>query len=548
MPDPRPLLPWWAAMLVAVLAGFVTDAAYPELAIWPLVFVGIALALIAQIGRSVGGAFLIAYVYGATFYLLHVEWTSRYLGPVPWLALSLFEALFVGVGGIAITLGYRWVPRAWPGRWARLVALPAVVAALWIGKETVIGSFPYGGFPWARLAVSQSQSPFAETVSWVGFAGLGFAMAWATASAIEWVRVSVERRTLREPLPKAMVGLAPLAAVLVVIGAVPAWPTASAGSTTVASVQGNGPAGYFDERSAGDVLNAQVGATTPLLGRDDIDVLLWPEGSVDDSVNPGTAAARTLDRLTADLDAPLIANTVTVRGDEYFNTSFLWRSGEGITQTYDKRHPVPFGEYIPDRDFYMFFAPDLIGLVQRGYSPGTNPPVFDLGDTIAGLAICFDVIYDEVIHEAARDGAELYLLQTNNADFRGTDENQQQLAFARLRAIETGRWVVNLSTVGRSQVIDPAGRTVDALPSDQPGAMVTEVGLRTGLTPSVVLGGWVDGVISIGGLAALLIAFALGRRRGAFAAASGAEAPGRETSAFDASAPENANRPASAEG
>ena len=72
------------------------------------------------------------------------------------------------------------------------------------------------------------------------------------------------------------------------------------------------------------------------------------------------------------------------------------------------------------------------------------------------------------------------MFQTNNADFRGTDENQQQLAIARLRAIETGRSVVNISTVGTSQVIDPTGRTIDALPAYEPGAMVTDVELATG--------------------------------------------------------------------
>jgi apolipoprotein N-acyltransferase len=60
------------------------------------------------------------------------------------------------------------------------------------------------------------------------------------------------------------------------------------------------------------------------------------------------------------------------------------------------------------------------------------------------------------------------MFQTNNADFRGTDENLQQLAFARIRAVETGRAVVNLSTVGTSQVIGPDGRTIDALPADEP--------------------------------------------------------------------------------
>ena len=61
------------------------------------------------------------------------------------------------------------------------------------------------------------------------------------------------------------------------------------------------------------------------------------------------------------------------------------------------------------------------------------------------------------------------MFQTNNADFRGTDENLQQLAFARMRAIETGRSVVNISTVGTSQVIRPDGATVDELPADAPG-------------------------------------------------------------------------------
>ena len=132
------------------------------------------------------------------------------------------------------------------------------------------------------------------------------------------------------------------------------------------------------------------------------------------------------------------------------------------------------GEYVPDRWFYEMLAPDLIGLIQREYTPGTNPPLFDLDGIGVGLAICFDVIYDDVIWDGARDGAEVYMFQTNNADFRGTDENLQQLAFARMRAIETGRSVVNLSTVGTSQVIAPDGTTIDGLPADVAGHMLTD--------------------------------------------------------------------------
>ena len=106
------------------------------------------------------------------------------------------------------------------------------------------------------------------------------------------------------------------------------------------------------------------------------------------------------------------------------------------------------------------------------------------------------------------------MFQTNNADFRDTDENLQQLAFARMRAIETGRAVVNLSTVGTSQIIGPDGATLDALPAGEAGAMVYDVPLRTGLTGAVVAGPVVQWVLGWGSVAALgLVGAAAWKRR-----------------------------------
>ena len=199
-----------------------------------------------------------------------------------------------------------------------------------------------------------------------------------------------------------------------------------------------------------------------------------------------------------------IVNAATTRGEDTFNTSMLWVGGEGAVQLHDKANPVPMGEYVPDRWFYEALAPDLIGLIQREYTPGTNPPFFDLDGVGVGLAICFDVIYDDVIWSGAQDGAQVYMFQTNNADFRDTDENLQQLAFARMRAIETGRSVVNLSTVGTSQVMGPDGRTIDGLDAGTAGHMLTEVPLRTGLTPAVIAGPWVQVLPGWGSLLALI--------------------------------------------
>ena len=399
--DPRPLLPLWVAVLVAIAGGLVYDLGFPDAGIWPLAFAGIALALVSLIGRSSWAAALVGFTFGMAFYLQHVSWTTLYLGPVPWLALSVLESLIVAGGAVLIALAYRWVPRASTSRWVRLVWLPLLVAGLWCVREAATGSIPYGGFPWGRAALSQSESPFADVVSWVGSTGLGFIMVAIVVGVIEWVRLR-GWQDVRSAIPVAALALVALL--------LPAWPTTTTGEMRVASVQGNGPAGYFDERAPGDVLAAQLEATEPILDEPGIDVLLWPEGGSDIDPTRSPDVADIFDDLSEQLDAPVVLNTVTTRGDEFFNTSLLWRAGEGAVDSFDKRNPVPFGEYIPDRSFWEPLAPDLIGLIQRGYTPGTNSPVFDLGSAVTGLAICFDVIYDELIWEGARDGAELYMI------------------------------------------------------------------------------------------------------------------------------------------
>lgn len=510
----RPLMPLSFALLAAVASGFITDLAFPDVGWWPLVFPGVGLLLLALIGRSVWGSLLIGLAGGLSFFLIHLAFVARYLGPVPWVALAVLEALIFALGALCITLAYRWVPGRSLG--TRVILLPALVAAIWVTRETVAGMFPYGGFPWGRVGLSQSESPLGAVISWIGVSGLSFAIVLITASLIECARMRAWRRGRL-----GLVAVTPAAALALVALLIPQWVTTPAGTITVATVQGNGPAGYFDQRARGDVFLAQLKATEPLLDTPGIDVLVWPEGSVDIDPLQDAAAARALDALAARVDAPLLINAITTRDERYFNTSMLWVGGRAADAMYDKRNPVPFGEYVPNRDFFAALAPDLIGMIGRDYEAGTNPPVFDISGTLAGLAICFDVIYDALVWEGAREGAEVFLFQTNNADFRGTDENQQQLAIARIRAIETGRSVVNSSTVGASQVIGPDGRTIDALPADVAGSMVTEVELRQGLTPAVVLGGWVPGVLALGAIGGLLTGAVGARVRGRTGASSG---------------------------
>lgn len=491
---PRPILRLAFAAPLSTVAGLLLVAAFPAPALWPVAFPAVAMALVALAGRRVWSAVLVGFLFGAAFFSVNLLFTARYLGPIPWIALSVLESLLTAAFAVPIALAYRWMPRIAPGSWGRLVLLPALVAALWTLREQIVGSWPYGGFPWGRVGVSQVNGPFAEVASWVGMSGLSFLVVLFCAMAIEYVR----RARFRRP-----VAALPAALVLVILVALPQFPTAEAGSMRVGAVQGNGPAGYFDQRDRNAVLNAQLSASAPLFGQD-MDVLLWPEGGVDSDPTRSPTTAAVLEELSRRVDAPLLVSAVTERGPNLYNSALLWNSDGGPQQTYDKRNPVPFGEYVPDRAFWEPFAPDLIGLIGREYTPGTASPVFDVDGVGVGLAICFDVIYDDVVWDGADQGAQVFMFQTNNADFRGTDENLQQLAFARMRAIETGRSVVNLSTVGTSQVIAPDGATLDQLPVDVAGHMLTDVPLRTGLTPAVVIGPAVKIVLGWGSLVTLV--------------------------------------------
>jgi apolipoprotein N-acyltransferase len=518
-----PILPLVPALVVAAGAGLLLDTAFPDTGWWFTAFPAIALALIAMQGRRIGSAILVGLVFGGTFYWPHIEWASEFLGVLPWSALAAVMTLWNGAAAALIALAYRWIPRVWGGPAARLLLVPAVVAGLWTAREAIASVWPYGGFSWGRVAFSQSDSPFSPLFAWLGVSGVSFAMVFLVALA-----VAAAQEAIRNPQQSLALGALVTVGTLVLL-VIPPWTTLpgtapeSAPTLRVGAVQGATKAGYFDPPDAfGDNLIEQVAATEPLYD-DDVDVVVWPEGASDADPLRYAWAADLWDEVSRRADAPLIGGTITTRqldkvdadGEptpEYFNTVMLWEAGEGSRESrvldyYDKKHPVPFGEYVPDRAFWRQFAPDLIDLIQREYTPGTTDSVFDLGDgVIVGHAICFDIVDDQLLTEIVEQGGQIVFAETNNADFGRTDESVQQLAIARIRAIETARTVVNISTVGTSAIVLPDGSIDQELPWYEPGVMVADVPLLTTVTPAVLVGRQLEWLAAIVGLAGLVIA------------------------------------------
>lgn len=492
---PQSAPPFWLAFLAALASGPFNAAAFPAADWWPLIFLGTGLMMWSVAGRGLGSAVLLGIAGGFSFWGTHIFWLTIYLGPVPWLALAGLQTIFFALGAMLLALAWRWIPTLWPGTWGRLVALPAVLGAVWSLRESITSTWPYGGFSWGRLAFSQSESPFGSLAAWFGVSGLSFLLAWTSAILVQAIR----ERGARVPA-RGIVATGSLVLLL----AIPAWPVVTSGTFRVAAVQGNADAGLFAHRTPGQNLNDHIAATLPLFG-ERVDAVIWPENASDLNPLAHPDAARALDYVTENMAAPLVTGTITSDDEgRTFNSLLLWEEGRGAVDQYDKIHPVPFAEYLPDRSFWYPFAPALFDLVPRDYSIGTRDNVFDISGVTAGLAICFDIVDDSLIRQMIADGAEVILAPTNNADFGHSDENVQQLAIARLRAIETGRSVVQVSTVGVSAIMAPDGSTLSRLPTFTAGSMVESVPLSTTTTPATVLGAsadWAAGGFAIAALA-----------------------------------------------
>jgi len=162
---------------------------------------------------------------------------------------------------------------------------------------------------------------------------------------------------------------------------------------------------------------------------------------------------------------------------------------------------------VPDRDFWYSIAPDLIGLISHGYSAGHTDGLYQVDDAKLGIEICFEIAIGEVSQSLLAHGAQALVVQTNAADFGHSAEMFQQAAYAKLRAIETGRSLIAISTVGVSAVYLPDGSVLQQLPTFEPGVMLQTVPLRVSQTPAFWLKDALAAVLNLGSL--LLFAIAL---------------------------------------
>ncbi|MDQ3477346.1 MAG: apolipoprotein N-acyltransferase, partial [Actinomycetota bacterium] len=256
--------------------------------------------------------------------------------------------------------------------------------------------------------------------------------------------------------------------------------------TRIAIIQGDVPSAGLDFNSRRRaVLDNHVEATVALAAdvaagqQSAPDLVIWPENSSDIDPLTNADAAAAIDRAARAVDVPILVGAV-LNGPgptQVRNVGVLWDPDTGAGQIYTKRHPVPFAEYIPARAL-LERVTDLVDMVGRDFVSGDEVGIFDTAGVRLGDLICFEIAYDDLTADVVDAGAGVIVVQTNNATFGFSDETYQQLAMARLRAVEHGRPVVVASTVGISAFIAPDGSLVQSSELFTRQVLVADIGLR----------------------------------------------------------------------
>jgi apolipoprotein N-acyltransferase len=304
----------------------------------------------------------------------------------------------------------------------------------------------------------------------------------------------------------AAAGLALAGRLLPVDQGVPGGPSA-----TVAAVQGDVPharnlpslfrAATVTQNHA--AATEQLAAQVRTRSRPAPDVVIWPENSTDLDPGLNPAIYATIQRAVDAINRPVLVGAVLQ--NPVRNAGQLWLPRRGPVAVYIKRQLVPFGEYIPFRGL-LSHVTSLTALQPVNFTPGHRAVVFRLGKIRLGDVICYEVGFDGLVSSEVTAGANLLAVQSNDADFEldgQPGESEQQIAMARIRAIESDRAVVYASTTGESAIIAPDGALIAHSGIWQRAVLDARVPLRSNLTLADRVGSWPEYVITLLVLAAL---------------------------------------------
>jgi apolipoprotein N-acyltransferase len=242
--------------------------------------------------------------------------------------------------------------------------------------------------------------------------------------------------------------------------------------------------------------------------------VIWPENSsdIDPLQNPDAAAQ--IDRAARAINVPILVGAVLRNPDGLTtsNSALVWQPGVGVVERNDKRRLQPFGEYMPWRSFFRHFS----SYVDRAgyFVPGPGSGAVDMAGVRVGIAICWEIAFDDLVEQSVDAGATVLAVPSNNATFGFSEMTYQQLAMSRVRAVEHDRPVIVATTSGVSATVTPDGTVTASTREFTPDVLVDRTTLKDTTTLATRLSAVPEWVLVALGVVAVGVGAVARRRTG----------------------------------
>jgi len=429
--------------------------------------------LVALSGATLRRAFLLGLATGVIYFTGTLYWITRvmavYGGLQTWVAVLINGALiaYLALFPALFALFTRRIVMAY-GR-------PALLAAPIVWVATELGRSYVTSFPWELLGYSQvTVLPVAQLASLFGVYGLSMLVAGVSA-ALAFAAAGPRQGPVR---------YMPAAGALMIVLAIAVWGSRRVAASEwtragepirIGMIQGNvDQAQKWDVKRASAIFQDYVNMTRQAI-REGAQLVLWPESSTPFLFEEDLPAAAVVRTLAQQARVPIVFGSDQIergRPDRFFNSAFLVRADGTTGGVYRKMHLVPFGEYVPFQRLLFFAAP----LTEQAgtFSPGLNPELLPVDGHRISVAICYEVVYPDLVRQFVAGGSELLTTITNDAWFGQTSAPVQHFQQAAMRAIENGRYLVRSANTGISGIVDPYGRVLAQTPIFESAVLLGE--------------------------------------------------------------------------
>lgn len=478
----------------ALIAGLLLPFAYAPYAQWWLAFPLLAWLLLICVEQTPGRAFRRGWLFGMGWFAHGVHWvyySLHYHGGTPsflaWIIIVVLAAYLALYPALAMYAGQKFF------NVKRSTKLALVLPALWLLSEWLRG-WMLTGFPWMQIGYTQTDTWLAAYAPLFGGLGISGLIALLAGVLAAWL---LDTKNFKLPMIFAAVWLIGFGLQHV------DWTTPTGKQINVSLIQGNIPQSKKWKYEMHDPTLAMYHRLT--LQDQHSDLIIWPETAVPDFAHRVPFYLEKLKRDMAFRNKDLLLG-IFVRDPAsafYYNSVYNVRGG-----MYQKRHLVPLGEYFPLRGLLNFFR-RWINIPMSDVAEGPrDQPLLTAAGLKLGVSICFEDAFDRDVMRDLPE-ADILVNLSNDAWFEDSPEAWQHHQIARMRAMESGRYMLRSTNTGVSSVINPKGQVEAISPQFEQHVLQAKAAAYSGGTPY----SWWRNYLTVGLLSAALLVIGFRSRR-----------------------------------